>query len=304
MSLSIFTLFIGFSPLKYKFKYFGDLVYSKYFTEIGLHAKTQQRAVKYFSSANNASSEKFNENNYGASLSLPLKWNRGSFNFLFRPEAGYTYHTTTNYKKSPIPRDNLNFGSINSGFVISAKQTRAVQHIYSRFGIELNPEYQRSLKEEVRAERINTKGALFLPGVIRNHGIKIDAAWQKELRNKNYEFEDYFAYSRGYEQVPNDEAYKFSFNYSFPLLYPDWGFGGITYFKRIRANLFYDMSLIKNSSKEYNQDSYGAELFFDNTALNLLPFSLCLRESFLIDKDVLNPKRKNKFELLFETRLN
>jgi hypothetical protein len=33
-------------------------------------------------------------------------------------------------------------------------------------------------------------------------------------------------------------------NYHLPLLYPDWGFGNIVYFLRVRGNAFYDFTKV------------------------------------------------------------
>ncbi len=283
-----------------KVNYFGDIFYSKWFVEMGLHAKIQNRGVNYFSSSDKLGTETFNEENFGVSLSVPLNWNRGSYGFTLKPKVQYAFHKTNNYKDMPIARENLDFGSITTGLTFSATKAKAEQNIYPRLGIAFDAQYQESLKESVNAEVVNTTGTLFLPALMKNHGIKIDAAWKKELTSNNFTFVDNFDYSRGYEATPNDELYKLSFNYALPLLYPDWGFAGITYFKRIRANLFYDMSIVKYNGSSFDQNSYGAELFFDNTALNIIPVSFGVRGSFLIDKDVLNPDRTNKFEVVFK----
>ena len=69
--------------------------------------------------------------------------------------------------------------------------------------------------------------------------------------------------------------------------YPDWGFSGITYFQRLRASLFFDYAQSKleviNTSKI--QRSYGVEIIFDNTFLNVLPVSIGCRNSFLLDTE-------------------
>ncbi|PIE85914.1 MAG: hypothetical protein CSA05_03275 [Bacteroidia bacterium] len=283
-----------------KVNYFGDILYSKWFVEIGLHAKIQNRGVNYFSSYDKLDTEIFDEANYGVSLSVPLNWNRGSYDFIFTPKVQYAFHKTNNYEDMPVLRENLNFGSITSGLTFAATKVKAIQHIYPRLGIAFDAQYQKSLKESVNAEVANATGTLFLPALMQNHGIKIDAAWKKELTSNNFTFVDNFDYSRGYEAIPNDELYKLSFNYALPLLYPDWGFAGITYFKRIRANLFYDMSKVKYYNKTTDQNSYGMELFFDNTVFNLIPISFGFRESFLINKDVLNSDRKNNFEVVVQ----
>jgi hypothetical protein len=90
---------------------------------------------------------------------------------------------------------------------------------------------------------------------------------------------DIFQYARGFELAPNDEYFRFSAEYSLVLSYPDMGFWGITYFKRVSANFFYDYgqsSFIKNNLNT-NYQSVGMEIIFENTVLNLLPMGLGVR---------------------------
>ncbi len=284
-----------------KMNYFGDILYGKWFVEMGLHAKYQSRKVDYFSK-NVLGVTSFNQNTYGASLSVPLKWNKGSFVFAFKPKVQYSYHNAYDYTTTtpilPYVARDLKFGSISSKISFSAMQTRAVQNIYPNWGVVLNADHQKSLKNSVKAQRTNVEGSVFLPALMQNHGIKIGANWQKELTQNDFKFVDDFSYARGYEARPSDEIYKVSVDYALPLCYPDWGFGGITYFKRIRANLFYDMSKVKYNGQTSNQNSYGAELLFDNTVFNMIPVTFGFRESVLMDKDILNPKRKNRLEFI------
>ncbi|MBS9782379.1 MAG: hypothetical protein KGV43_01090 [Arcobacter sp.] len=280
-----------------KVNYFGDVIYSKYFVEMGLHAKVENRNIDYFSSPKKIDNYEFDENNYGISFSTPLNWNEGSFLFGFNPKVQYTFHDTYDDKRR---QDNLDFGSIDSSFSFFATQMKAKQNIYPLFGLMLNAKHKKSIKEDIKAERTNLEGSVFLPSLLENHGIKLDANWQKDLKNSDFKFIDEFQYSRGYEALPNNEVYKLSLNYTLPLAYPDWGFGGATYFKRIKANLFYDMSEVKYNNISSEQNSYGAELFFDNTLLNTIPLSLGFRQSFLLNDDILNKKGGNKFEFIFQ----
>ncbi len=281
--------------------FIGNVIYSKYFVEMGLHAAYLNRNYNEHSSFD----ESFVEKNYGVSLGIPLQWNSGSFRFMLQPQAAYTYHNTFDYSTFNLydSYPKLNFGSVTGQFAFAAKQIKAKQNIQSRYGVELSAKYQKSLKSNVKAECINLNGALFLPALMQNHGIKITGTWQKEPLSNNFRFVDKFDYARGYESRIKDEIYKVSFNYSLPLLYPDWGFGGITYFKRISANLFYDISNINYAQKSYHQNSYGIELFFDNTVFNLLPLTFGFRESILLNTDIIRPDRKTHFEFVLKMGL-
>ena len=91
-----------------------------------------------------------------------------------------------------------------------------------------------------------------------------------------------------------------SANYGLPLLYPDFGFLGIAYFKRIRANLFYDYGVgeISRLALKTKYNSVGGELIFDNTYFNLLPLSVGVRASYLLQND----PASNKNCLLYTSR--
>jgi hypothetical protein len=101
--------------------------------------------------------------------------------------------------------------------------------------------------------------------------------------------------------LPNDLEKVASIDYRFPICYPDFGVAGIVYFKRIRANLFYDRSTIelKEYDLKFAQNSTGFEIIMDTELLNALPFSLGFRTSFLQNEDFGKPNKKNDLSFFF-----
>ena len=99
--------------------------------------------------------------------------------------------------------------------------------------------------------------------------------------------------------------WRFGSNYHFPLLYPDWGFGNIVYFKRIRANGFYDYTHGKNlySGNKFLFRTAGAELFFDTKWWNEAEVTFGLRYSRLLDDDLFGEIGKNRWELILPVNL-
>ena len=276
----------------------GDMKFGKWFTEIGLHAQYLKRQIDYFDPNKIITTESFNEANVGVSLTVPLNWTKGNYFFNIQPTVRYSFHQTSNYKNEQVARTDTDFSTVSSGFSIGAIRRTAIQNLQPRFGINTTVQYQVAI-DNVQAERYIGKGILYLPGLAINHGIKIDANWQREITSNEYQFPDAFFYSRGYQAAPNDETFRIGFDYVLPLLYPDWGFMGLTYFKRVRANLFYDLGMIKLNGQSSDLNSSGVELIFDNKILNVLPLSLGLRQSFLFNTDELNPTRKSRFEVFF-----
>ena len=101
--------------------------------------------------------------------------------------------------------------------------------------------------------------------------------------------------------------WKLGANYHFPLFYPDWGFGNIVYFLRVRANIFYDYAQIAdynnaNRLVELDFRSYGTEIFFDTKWWNQLPVSFGFRYSRLLDRD-LEGRGADQFEFVLPVNL-
>lgn len=93
--------------------------------------------------------------------------------------------------------------------------------------------------------------------------------------------------SRGYKQKDYNSALKSSFDYDFPIAYPDFGGKGY-YLQRIKGNIFYDNTLIDS---ENTFQSVGTALDLDSKLLSLLPISFRLQYSYLLDE------KRNNFSL-------
>ena len=145
--------------------------------------------------------------------------------------------------------------------------------------------------------------SLYFPGIFPNHSLVIDGAFQKRDSLGSDFFSKTFSYSRGYQDLNQRRMYKVGVNYHFPLCYPDWGFGNIIFFQRIRVNAFYDygsaLTKFRNGVlSEVKSRSTGTEINFDTKIWNALPVSFGVRYSRLLDKDLLNPAAVNRWEII------
>ena len=108
----------------------------------------------------------------------------------------------------------------------------------------------------------------YLPGLIKNNGLMLNLGYQfqsvdgkplfisKQLLNR----------PRGYSyQVSTRQMLTLNADYSFSIISPDFSIGTIAYIKRIRSNIFFDIT--KNQINTYEAwnttSSYGADLIFD-----------------------------------------
>lgn len=86
--------------------------------------------------------------------------------------------------------------------------------------------------------------------------------------------------SRGYKEIDYDLATKNSFDYDFPIAYPDKGNYGF-FLQRITGNIFYDSETIDTGNIE-NYDSLGTSLNFDTKLLSLVPIKFKIQYTYLL----------------------
>jgi hypothetical protein len=159
---------------------------------------------------------------------------------------------------------------------------RARQHIFPRWSIAVAPSLRHQLSGAGRQWLVN--GQMSLPSV-RNHSLVLAGSVQIADTGLVL-FSNRFANARGYADYYLPRMWRLSANYHFPLVYPDWGFAGLLYFMRIRANVFYDHQQAwwpgRISSRALR--STGTELFFDTKWMNQLDATIGLRYSYLLDE--------------------
>jgi hypothetical protein len=167
----------------------------------------------------------------------------------------------------------------------SGQVQKALQQIYPRWAQSLSLQYKSSVN--YHAQQFLATGFLYLPGLANNHNIVLSAAYHARDTMSQYFYSNNFPFARGYTAVDFPRMWKFGVNYHLPLLYPDWGFGQLIYFLRIRTNLFYDYSIGKSLRTGVHNpfNTVGGELYFDMRTWNQLPVTLGVRYSRLLDND-------------------
>ena len=262
-------------------------------------SQTFNRNVAYNADTN----FQYNELNANVGFRLPLNFSEGKhFTFL-------TLNTTFNnqqVKWQGLSKEllrNQSFFYWQNSLQISNYIQQVRQHIYPHWGQTLLLQY-RNVIEKYTAHQFLASGALYLPGLLASHSIVLSAAWQSRDTAGQYSFGNNFPFSRGYNGLNYPQMWRLGSNYHFPLVYPDWGFGNIVYFKRIRANGFYDYSHIKSlrTGSTFSFRTAGAELFFDTRWWNQQNVTFGIRYSRLLNADLvkLNP---NQWEFILPVGL-
>ncbi|MBT8221028.1 MAG: PD40 domain-containing protein [Bacteroidia bacterium] len=232
----------------------------------------------------------YNEHTVRLGADFPINLSSGPYLRSFIPH----YDIERILLRGPLIND-IDFNSHEIGLAFINRRIRAHREIMSKFSQFVLVQFRNSL-DDLEAKQINVESEMTFPGVFPNHVIRLELDYKRAPGVNDYRFSDRFDYSRGYESlvfkereddttVDTDRAIRFGINYHLPLLYPEFGIGGIAYLKRIQANVFYDISRVTKNDRDFNRNSIGGELIFDTNFFNTVPIALGLRYAHGIDVD-------------------
>ncbi|NJC26028.1 TolB family protein [Neolewinella antarctica] len=210
---------------------------------------------------NNLSQVELNVN-----ASVPYNWTAGEYSFAVIPAVGLTGYVLSDESRTSLPNS---FVGGQTTIAAQVLKRRARQQVHSRLGATVSTDFRRTLSGDNLGQALQFFSRLWLPGIGRTHGVRLDFAYRSESSERPYQYVDNFQYARGYDVDFVDNAYRVSANYEFPLLHPDIGLLGIWYLQRIRLNAFIDHGAYNLVLFEpQNMTSAGGEIYFDQVWLN------------------------------------
>lgn len=200
------------------------------------------------------------------SIYTPLVLSKSKFSTYVYPYIQAIYSNDYFYSKSDSVY-NKGLTRINYRLFFSSTQMLSVKNIRPRFG------FITDLNFESAPYNRNNLGSLFsgdfslyLPGVFKTHSILVKHSIQKQFLEKYY-YANKVLFPRGYADDYSENFKSISFEYLFPVAYPDFAFGSFLYLKRISLNGFFDYAHNQFSfgteSYAYNMRSFGYEFFVD-----------------------------------------
>jgi hypothetical protein len=239
-----------------------------------------------------------------AGLQLPLNLSRGkAYRFMTISSIFNTNQVDwTGIAEKLVQNRTVNYLSTRISY--SGQIQKAAQQIYPHWAQTLLLQYKTAVDQHV-AHQFLASGSLYMPGLANSHSFVVDAAYQVRDTMNQYLYSNNFPFARGYAAVDFPQMWKLGVNYHFPLLYPDWGFANLVYFRRIRSNLFYDYSEGKSlrTGIKYPFQTVGAELWFDTKWWNQLPLSFGIRYNRLLNNEFRGPTQPNVWEFMLPVNL-
>ena len=171
---------------------------------------------------------------------------------------------------------------------------RAHRDLQPKWGLVIDGRVLAAPFEEEQLGSISSLSSLvYFPGILRNHGLKLQAQFQKQEPEK-YLFNNLIRFPRGYNNLVSIGLRKYTADYIFPIAYPDFRIGSLFYIKSVYASLFADYSQGKGVYETINNNrvvsdksfySYGTEIYFEYHIFRLiLPLIQGIRVSYLQEK--------------------
>ncbi len=175
---------------------------------------------------------------------------------------------------------------------VAARRTRqlAPKQIVPREGQVAILRYRNGLAGPV-SDQLAFTLAQYVPGIARSHGAVLRGHYRAESTLNQYQFADRFFYARGYDKIISDATVTVSLDYHFPLWYPDFGFGGLVYVPRLRANVWGDYTQFRyNEPYAVRSDavgSVGVDVTMDAVFFNAQPLPVGVRFAYRLREDFL-----------------
>ena len=242
---------------------------------------------------------------YGG-FNIPLDLSKGrSLTYLnFGSQYVYSQGNFTGKYKDTL---SSTYSYLSNFLTLSHEIQKASQQIFPSFAQTISLSYKTPV-QNANGYQFMANGNLYFPGFAKTHSIVLNGALLRKDSINQISFSSGFPFSRGYQSVNFYQMYKWGVNYHFPIAFPDKGFGNIAYLLRVRANLFYDDTEVKDfysNKTPYSATfrSTGTEITFDTKWWNEVNISFGVRYSRLLDDDLFGGKGFNRWEIILPVNI-
>ena len=177
---------------------------------------------------------------------------------------------------------------------------QASNQLYPRLGFSSITDMDFALDDKGGRQWMNSL-KVYLPGLLSTHSLRWNIAYQYIQQKSAYRYSSLFPFSRGYIRPSYERMWKFGIDYDLPVFYPDFGFGGLAYFSRIRAGLYFDQSYGYDTDRKRNNfGSMGGAIYADMNIGNQYPVTIGLRYNHLLNDQYL---ARNNWEVILPIHL-
>ncbi len=304
--LSQNTLSSSFTSLGYEWdineqtgKYYLNYSYQGWYPILDFQVDYGRRKSFTYDSIGQKLNYSWMETNFTSRIRVPINLTSGKYSRLLQPSIDFTYQQLDMDDDAPVSFRRSNYKTLNYRLYFSNYIKSVEQDMYPRWGqvVDLNLR-SAPFQSDTLATLLAAITRLYFPGILRHHSFNLYAGYQNRCGDTRY-YSTIVRYPRGYTNQYSDELASFSFNYKFPIFYPDFSLSSLAYFKRLKANLFFDYAVGSQYGQDIIYKSAGIDLLVDLHIIRLLaPFELGCRLIYLPDASEI------KAEFLFSINLS
>ncbi|MDF1573732.1 MAG: hypothetical protein P1P86_00885 [Bacteroidales bacterium] len=221
--------------------------------------------------------------NFRAQTYIPFRLNTGKFLSLIQPQIDYRYRRDIQYNET-LESYQQGAHYLYYSLYATSYLRKGAKEILPRIGFSINGGYYHAPFHNQVFGSVALGGiTTYLPGPMKHQTIRLSAYHQKQylLDRSRPAFINLLGMPRGLRGIYGEVLTRYSADYVFPLLYPDFEIGALLYLKRIRGALWTDYMvgtnvLVHDPDPGYEDKLYstfGADLILD---LNILRISFPL----------------------------
>ncbi|MEA3317606.1 MAG: hypothetical protein U9R54_06580, partial [Bacteroidota bacterium] len=305
--ISTASSILGYGYKNGNHKIYTSLVYKGLYPEIRISSDYGEMPTVVSSSSDWLPPIKSDATNLSIETLLPLNFTTASNIIYFQPSLKYTYNNSYYYNYTndyfirglQMMRYRLYFG---------AYKFKAKRDIQPKFGFITDMNLINTpFEDELFGSIFYSSSVVFLPGLFKNHGIKLTGKYQEQNPTR-YFYNTQLDFPRGFENSFTEKLFISKIDYVLPIIYPDLSLWPVLYLKRIKADLFFDYAQNQFRYKQGNTGnilwakdnlySIGCEITADYHFLKIqFPFETGIRYSFLPETNT------SKIEAIFSINL-
>jgi len=266
--------------------YSATLNYNKYFPKFTLkyENKGQIGTAKINSKSDSTINFDWREHDISGQISIPLAYYKSNYVY----SLGFNFATSYLQRYNTSIKNLKNFDSkvlfpLTYQIYWNRNAMMSKMDITPRWGQNFSMTYRHLPFEDQEGNLFSIRSGFYIPGFVSNHGFQIRFGYQKASGRYQYSNDiptiSGYGYYK-YEKIKN----TLLLNYRFPISYPDWAVGGITYIKRIKGGVFADYQNIHHQS-DMSPKTFGLSVSADFNAFRYpLPnFEAALKLTYIND---------------------
>lgn len=202
-------------------------------------------------------------------LYLPLNFSKDGWNRGLLPSLLWRFSNDSYYS---IENNRYNYYQyISAGIQYYSVLKMAARDIFPKWGWGMVFKLNRvPFSNENYGSLFYSRVYAYMPGLLRNHGLKIGFSFQyQDFSGKNYLLSNIADSPRGYDQLYGKRYYSFSIDYALPLFLGDIEIPSLLYLKRLQVIPFADYAYNVGSRENKNMFSVGSDMLLDFNILNI-----------------------------------